>query len=116
MADDIVRARAEDDDQVGLAERVVAHRQVGVGVVVGDDAAPLRGRVERDPGLLDKRLHLVPGVRPQDAAARDDDRLARLADRVDERVERLGLGIGARFDDRPAAYSSNRPRASSTVV
>src|ERR1700739_3832577 len=61
-ADHVVRARAEDDDQVGLAERVVAHRQVGKGVVVGDDAAPLRGRVERDPGFLDERLHLVPGL------------------------------------------------------
>ncbi len=71
-------------------------------MVVGDDAAALRGRVERDPGLLDKRLHLVPGLRPQDTAARDDDRLARRADRVDQGVERLGLGIGSRLDDRPA--------------
>ena len=101
VADHVIRARAEDDDQIGLAERVVAHRQVGVGVVVGDDAAPLRGRVERDPGLLDKGPHLVPGVRPQDAAARDDDRLPGAVDRVDEGVQRLGLGIGARPDDRP---------------
>ena len=105
MADHVIRARAEDDDQIGLAERVVAHRQVGIGVVVGHHAAPLRGRVERDPGLLDKRLHLVPGLRPQHAAARDDDRLPRLVDRVDQRVERLGLGIGARLDDRPAAIA-----------
>jgi len=41
VADQIVGARAEDDDQIGLAERVVAHCQVGIEVVVGDDAAPL---------------------------------------------------------------------------
>ena len=64
VADHIIRAGAEDDDQIGLAECVVAHRQVGIGVVVGDDAVPPRGRVERDPGLLDKGLHLVPGMRP----------------------------------------------------
>ena len=105
VADHVVRPRAEDDDQIGVAERVVAHRQIGIGVVVGHHAAPLRGRVERDPGLLDKRPHLVPGLRPQDAAARDDDRLSRLVDRVDERVDRLRLGIGTRLDDRPAAIA-----------
>jgi len=52
VADHMVRARAEDDDQIGLAERVVAHRQVGQGVVVGDHAAPLPGRVERDAGTM----------------------------------------------------------------
>src|SRR5439155_9084134 len=63
---------------------------------------PLRCRVERDPGLLDEGPHLVPGLRPQDTAARDDDRLARRADRIDKCRERLGLGIGTRLDDRPA--------------
>ena len=71
-------------------------------MVVRDHATPLGGRVERDPGLLDERLHLVPGMRPQHAAARDDDRLSRLVDRVDERVQRLGLSIRARLDYRPA--------------
>jgi hypothetical protein len=54
VIDHEVCARAEDDDQIGLAERVVAHRQVCIRVVVRQNAAPLRGRVERDAGLLDK--------------------------------------------------------------
>jgi len=90
VADHVIRAGAENDDQIGLAERVVAHRQIGEWVVVGEDAAPLWGRVERDPCLLHKGPHLVPGLRPQDPADRDHDRLARLADRLDARVRCLG--------------------------
>src|SRR5207248_8443641 len=61
---------------------VVAHRQIRIGVVVGADPAPLRGDVERDPGLLNERPHLVPGVRPQDTA---DDRLSSAFDRIAKR-------------------------------
>ena len=50
MADDVIRASAENDDQIGFAERVVAHREISVGVVVREDAAPLRGRVEHNRG------------------------------------------------------------------
>ncbi len=71
-------------------------------MIVGHDATTLRGRVERDPGLLDELPHLVPGLRPQNPAARADDRPLRLLDRVDQCVDRLRFGIGPRLQDRPA--------------
>ena len=95
MADHIVHPGAEDDDEIGLAKRAVAHRQIGIGVVVRHDAAALRGRVERDPSLLDKGSHLIPRLRPQHPAAGADDRLPRAVDRIDERAHRLRLGVGA---------------------
>ena len=81
VADDVVHARAEHDDEVGVLERGRAHRQEGQRMVVRHHAAALRRRVERDAGLLDELLHLGPGLRPDHAAAGDDDRLLRLRQR-----------------------------------
>ena len=44
-------------------------------MVVRQHAAALRRGVERNAGLLDERLQLRPSLRPDDAAAGDDDRL-----------------------------------------
>ena len=74
-------------------------------MIVGQDAAALRGRVERDAGRLDEVLQLGPGLRPDHAAARQDDRLARLAQRLDELLDLAGFAHRPRAQQRPAAQA-----------
>ena len=104
MADDVVHARAEHDDEIRVLEGGGAHRHEGERVVVGHHAAPLRRRVEGDAGLLDELLHLGPGARPEHAAAGDDHRLLGLGHRLDQRVHLLGIAERARVEDGPAAH------------
>ena len=104
MADDVVHARAEHDDQVGVLEGRRAHRQERQRMVVGHHAASLRRRVEGDAGLLDELLHLGPGPRPDHAAAGDDHRLLGLGHRQDQRIDLLGVAQGPRVEDGPAAH------------
>ena len=77
MADDVVHARADHEDQVGVPERGRARGQVGMRVVLGDDAAALRRRVERNARRLDERLHLGIGLGPEHARAGDEHGLLR---------------------------------------
>ena len=104
MADDVVHARAEHDDEIGVLEGGRAHRHERQRMVVRHHAAPLRRRVEGDAGLLDELLHLGPGARPDHAAARDDHRLLGLGHGLDQRVDLLGVAERARVEDRPAAH------------
>ncbi len=104
VGDDVVHARAEHDDEVGVPEGRGAHRQVGQRVVVRHHAAPLRRRVEGDARLLDELLHLGPGARPDHAAARDDHGLLGLRHGEDQRIDLLGVAERARIEDRPARH------------
>jgi hypothetical protein len=69
MPDDVVHPRAKHDDQVGIRERRVAHRQERARMIVRHDAAALRRGVERDARSLDELLHLAPRLRPDHAGA-----------------------------------------------
>jgi hypothetical protein len=104
MADNIVHARAEHDDEIGLLEGGRAHRQEGQRMIVRYHAAPLRGRIKGNAGLLDQLLHLGPGARPNYAAAGDDHRLLGFGERHDECVDLLGITERTRMQDRPPTH------------
>ena len=101
MADDVVHPRADHDDEIGLAKRGRAHAQVGVRMVVRQHAAALGRGVERDAALIDELGELGPGLGPDHAAARKDDRLLGLADRVDERRDLPLVAQRTRVEQRP---------------
>ena len=91
VADNVVHAGTDHDDQVGVAECRGAHRQIRIFMIVRHDAAALRRGVERNAGHFDELLQFRPGLRPDDAAAGQYDRLARLGDRVDQRIDFVGI-------------------------
>ena len=105
VADDVVHPRAQHDDQVGVAERRGAHRQVGARMIVRHHAAALRGGVERDAGGLDECLHLGPGARPDHAGAGHDQRLLRLAQRLHQRGDLARIAERAAVHDRAAGVA-----------
>ena len=63
VADDVVHAGADHDDQIGVAERGRAHGQIGIFMIVRHDAAALRRGVERNAGRFDE----APAVPPRPA-------------------------------------------------
>ena len=103
VADDVVHAGAEHDDEVRLAEGGRAHGRERERMVVGHHTAALRRGVERDAGPLHQLLHLAPGARPDHAAARDDHGLAGSRHGQHQRIDLLGVAQGPRVEDRPAA-------------
>ena len=88
-----VEARADRQHHVGLGEGLAPRVQERQRVVLGDEAARDRRRVEGDAGGLHEGLERGGAVRPPHAAARDDHRP-------------LGLARGAR---RPRAPRRDRP-------
>ena len=56
VADDVVHAGADHDDQVGVAEGRGAHRQIRIFMIVRHHAAALRRGIERNAGLFDELL------------------------------------------------------------
>jgi hypothetical protein len=96
VADDVVHAGADHDKQVGVAEGRGAHRQIRIFMIVRHDATALRGSIERNAGLFDELLQFRPGLRPDHAATGQYDRLARLGDRVDQRVDFFGIAERSR--------------------
>ena len=96
MADDVVDPRADDQQQVRLTKRRCARGREGQPVIVGHDAASLRGRVERQPGQLHQLLELSLGARPQDAAACDHQRPLGLVQQANRVVDQRR--VGARSD------------------
>ena len=105
MADDVVHPRAQHDDQVGIAERRGAHRQVGTRMIVRHHAATLRGGVERDAGRFDECLHLGPGARPDHAGSRNDQRLLRRRQRRHQRLDLARIAERTAVHDRPAGIA-----------
>ncbi len=61
MADHVVDARTDHEQQVRFAERRRARSGEGQRVIVGNDAAALRRGVERDTQELDQLLELGLG-------------------------------------------------------
>ena len=103
VADDVVHPGAEHDDQIGVAERRGAHRQIRIFMIVRHDAAALRRGVERNAGLLDELLHSAQAC---DQITPLPDRMIgwlRLGDRVDQRIDLAGIAERPRVEQRPAA-------------
>ena len=97
MADHVVEARADHQDQVRLAKCARARRQKAERVILGDHAAALRRGVEGDSRALDERLQLGFCLRPQHAAAGNDDRPLRRLEHGEQALDLRGRRL------RPAA-------------
>jgi hypothetical protein len=74
LSEDIIQPGADDEDEIGLLEC----RRPGISeervVILRNRTTPLRRRVERNAGGLDKTSQFHRCVRPNDAAARQDQR------------------------------------------
>ena len=67
MSDDIVHACPNDHDEIRLAERRRAGRQIAQVVIFRNDSPALRRRVKRDAGGFDPSLKFRGGVGPNHA-------------------------------------------------
>ncbi len=79
VTDDVVDARADQQQQVGLAESGGPGGRERQRVIVGHHTATLRRGVERHAEELDQLLQLGFGLRPENAAAGQDQRAFRLS-------------------------------------
>src|SRR5690349_13426854 len=73
MRDHIVKPRADEEHDVGLAERQIASTEEAAGMVLWHYPPPLWRGVEGNAGLVDKLFECGGGVRPQNTTARDND-------------------------------------------
>ena len=102
MPDHVVHARADHDDQICVPERRRPRGGIGMRVVLGDGAAALRRRVERNARRLYECLHLSIGLGPEHARSGDQHGL---------------LGLDHEIDDPPhLAGARHRPRPLRVVI
>src|SRR5579863_2171220 len=101
-ADDEVEAGADDQHGVAFFPCLVAGAEEAERMVLGDDAAALRGGVERDAGELDKFLEFVHRARPEHARPAQDQRALGLLEHRDGLLDEVGVARDARRCMRPA--------------
>ncbi len=106
---EVLVAGADADDQVRLGGDGVGRRRAGGAdgaegelVVPGQDADAGLGVAHRDAGQLDEPGEFLVGVGVEHAAAGDDQRALRGADRVGGAADVLVVGVGAA--DPPFAF------------
>ena len=66
MADDVIHARAEHEDHIGFAEGGRTRRKIAIVMILWNDTAALRGRVERNAGGVDETLQFIGRIGPKD--------------------------------------------------